>query len=65
MITIVPSDPESGDARLLIDELSATLASIAGDGGPSPFPAGDARGPRCAGMTEEMMVFLRRAGEPA
>lgn len=43
MYTIKQEDPDSADARLLIEELSATLARIAGDSGPSPFDLNEAR----------------------
>ncbi|MFC4158812.1 GNAT family N-acetyltransferase [Chitinimonas lacunae] len=46
MYAITQEDPDSPDARRLIDELSATLARIAGDNGPSPFDLSEARAPQ-------------------
>lgn len=42
-ILIVEEDPESDTALLLIEELSATLTQITGDGGKSSFVASDVR----------------------
>jgi GNAT superfamily N-acetyltransferase len=39
-------DPDSADARVLIDELSDALAAITGDSGASSFEAADARAAR-------------------
>lgn len=46
MLTIQAVDPDSADARVLLSELSATLASITGDSGASSFHADDVRGPQ-------------------
>ncbi len=40
---IAAADPDSGDARLLIAELSATLAAITGDSGQASFSVDDVR----------------------
>ncbi|MES2297171.1 MAG: GNAT family N-acetyltransferase [Pseudomonadota bacterium] len=42
---VASEDPDSADARLLMAELSATLAAITGDAGLSSFDPRDARGP--------------------
>ena len=42
-MTILACDPDSVDARVLVDELSATLAGITGDSGKSSFSPQDAR----------------------
>ena len=43
MIAIAACDPDSVDARVLVDELSAALAAITGDSGKASFSADDAR----------------------
>ncbi|CUI06146.1 GNAT family N-acetyltransferase [Massilia antarctica] len=43
MIAIAACDPDSLDARILIEELSAALAAITGDSGKASFSADDAR----------------------
>ncbi|MCE3603544.1 GNAT family N-acetyltransferase [Massilia sp. P8910] len=43
MIAIAACDPDSLDARILIEELSAALAAITGDSGKASFAADDAR----------------------
>ncbi|WP_229426147.1 GNAT family N-acetyltransferase [Pseudoduganella violacea] len=43
-VQVVEEDPSSDDARLLLDELSATLAGITGDSGAASFNADDVRG---------------------
>ncbi|NHZ44077.1 GNAT family N-acetyltransferase [Massilia aquatica] len=43
MIAISACDPDSFDARVLIEELSAALAAITGDSGKASFAADDAR----------------------
>lgn len=45
MIVCSPADPDSVDARALIAELDAALATITGDSGASSFDAADVRGP--------------------
>ncbi len=46
MIILARCDPEHPDARLLADELSATLSGITGDSGKASFAAEQARAPR-------------------
>ncbi|MDQ1830922.1 GNAT family N-acetyltransferase [Massilia scottii] len=43
MIAIAACDPDSLDARTLIEELSAALAAITGDSGKASFSSDDAR----------------------
>ncbi|NHZ33154.1 GNAT family N-acetyltransferase [Massilia rubra] len=43
MIAISACDPDSLDARVLVEELSATLAALTGDSGKASFSADDAR----------------------
>jgi GNAT superfamily N-acetyltransferase len=43
MIAIGACDPDSVDARLLIEELSAALAALSGNGGKASFSADDVR----------------------
>ena len=40
---ILACDPDSAEARVLVDELSAALAAITGDSGASSFAPADAR----------------------
>lgn len=54
-IAIAACDPDSADARALIDELSAALAAITGDSGKASFSADDARAARA--------LFLLARGE--
>lgn len=46
MYHVVPEDPESPDARSLIDSLSKALHAITGDSGRSSFDPADVRGER-------------------
>ncbi|NHZ89748.1 GNAT family N-acetyltransferase [Massilia sp. CCM 8733] len=46
MIAICACDPDSLDARVLIEELSAALAALTGDSGKAAFSADDARAAR-------------------
>jgi len=41
-----PLDPDSTEARVLIQELDASLAAICGDSGSGSFDPADVRGPR-------------------
>ncbi|MFB9241516.1 GNAT family N-acetyltransferase [Massilia antarctica] len=43
MIAIAACDPDSPDARILIEELSAALAALTGDSGKASFAADDTR----------------------
>ncbi|NHZ95031.1 GNAT family N-acetyltransferase [Massilia sp. CCM 8734] len=43
MIAMSACDPDSLDARVLVEELSAALAAITGDSGKASFSADDAR----------------------
>ncbi|MFP5392402.1 MAG: GNAT family N-acetyltransferase [Gammaproteobacteria bacterium] len=43
---VAACDPEHADARVLVEELSATLAGITGDSGKSSFDPADVRGER-------------------
>ncbi|MDM5179157.1 GNAT family N-acetyltransferase [Massilia sp. DJPM01] len=43
MIAIAACDPDSLDARILVEKLSAALAAITGDSGKASFSADDAR----------------------
>jgi GNAT superfamily N-acetyltransferase len=55
MVRITREDPESPDARALIDGLSETLRAITGDSGRSSFDASDVRG------ASAMFVVARNA----
>jgi ribosomal protein S18 acetylase RimI-like enzyme len=56
MFRITPEDPETPDARTLIDGLSDTLRSITGDSGRSSFDPADVRG-------EKALFVVARDGE--
>jgi GNAT superfamily N-acetyltransferase len=56
IIAIAARDPDSVDARVLIEELSAALAAITGDSGKASFSADDARVARA--------LFVVATGEP-
>lgn len=45
-ITVAPADPDSDEARALMDELSATLERITGRSGAARFDTADVRAPR-------------------
>lgn len=45
-LKLLTVDLEHAEARVLLDELSATLQAITGDSGRSSFAADDVRGPR-------------------
>ncbi|MBX7218558.1 MAG: GNAT family N-acetyltransferase [Blastocatellia bacterium] len=46
MIVVNPSDPDTVDARQLLEELSAALTEITGNSGKNSFDANDVRGAR-------------------
>ena len=47
---VAPADPDSAEARLLLNELDAALAAITGDSGASSFDAADVQGERAVFM---------------